>query len=138
MRDHDRINLILLWKRENGMSVEDIAAEHGYRLSWTYECIANAKDYREHLYQTGLSRDDTQWINVIVTGVVHRCKHGLPGLEDGTWLCEECMTTNNPEHPAFHREPPKRYEESEEAAKEAQPKGTPKFKPKIKTKKAKK
>lgn len=137
MRKIDQRNLVFLWLQENGKTANEIAEDNGLALRTVQEALQNARDLKEHLRQKGLDVDDPGWVRVIVTGIVKRCKHGLPGLEDGTWLCEECMLTNNPKHPAFRKgrmalgmEISDNEKTAGQIAKEVQPKGKAQFIPK--------
>lgn len=104
----------------DGKTTAEIATAFRRAVRTVQEWLQRARDYRQHLKQQAADPDSRDWVTFLMRGVTGYCKHGLPGMEDGTWLCD-CMATNNPAHRAFHREPKRKLEK---------PKAPPGFVPK--------
>ncbi len=134
----DRRALVWLSLYEKGETAAKIASEAGMTIRHVRRELARAKDLLEHLREqvAQADPDNAERIRFLAWDWSNQCVHGLPGLEDGTWLClRNHNHTNNPGHPKFRRgrinRDPKPDDElsPREIAESVQPDGPAKFKP---------
>jgi hypothetical protein len=96
-----------LIRLERGSTTREIAALEGLATRTVQEQIQRIRDWLQHAEQQKALANPDDPLRLLMSGVSGRaCEHGRPARAGISWLCIDCLKTNNPRHWALRRGKP--------------------------------